>query len=235
MEAMRWRAYLEGGELDLALLEDQFDRGDAVVGRDDNGYWVESPRFEGLTALADVQCIARDVLNAMNGVAALVYQSYRPANLRDHFRDSAGNTFVLMTAAIVATGHLAAEVHAHGPNGELIPPPPPPRPPTMGPDYLRVALLHPNVREVLDLLAPGPADWVTLYKVYEVIKVEGGHKRWAPMSEYNAFTASANLPSVSGRDARHARSASGRPKRTMTLDQARAFIRGVLDAWIWSK
>jgi hypothetical protein len=172
----------------------------------------------------------------MNGVAALVYESYRPVRLNDRFSDGAGSTFVLLTGAIVATSHLSAVLEARGPHGELIPaPPPPPPPPTPGPDYLSVARRDANVREVLDLLARGPADWVTLYKVYEVIEAEGGHMRWASKSSYSAFTASANLPSVSGPDARHARSTSGRPKRTMTLDQALAFIKGVVRAWISSK
>ena len=107
---------------------------------------------------------------------------------------------------------------------------------TRGPAYLRVANVDANVREVLKLLGGDFADWMTLYKVYEVIRDDGDPARWATKAEYRVFTGSANHPLVSGSDGRHARAPSpSPPKRTMTIDEGRAFIQRVALAWISSK
>jgi hypothetical protein len=231
MDVMGWRAYLEGHQFDLDLLVEQFDRGQVVVRRDGDQCWMESPDFAALAEPGELQRVSGNLLSEMNGAAALVDASYRRVELTDRFSDGTGSNFVLLSAAIEARIRGTAVGEVRGPDGELIPPPPP----TPGPDYLAVARRDPNIREVLKLLGGGPGDWVTLYKIFEVIRADGNHTRWAPESEYSAFTVSANLPSVSGSDARHARGTPGSPKRTMTIHDARAFIRRVALAWVSSK
>jgi hypothetical protein len=234
MGTMSWKAYLEGHSFDLGLLVEQFDRGQVLVRCDGNQYWMESPDFDALTEPGEVQRVAGKLLSEMNGAATLVDASFRTVELTNGFSDGPGSNIVLLTGAIAVRSRFAtATAEVRGPDGELIPPPP--APPTLGPDYLAVALHDGNVREVLDLLGGGPGDWVTLYKIYEIIRDDGHHTRWAPESDYRALTASANLPSVSGSDARHARGSIGSPKRTMTIHDARAFIRRVALAWVSSK
>jgi hypothetical protein len=227
---MSWRAYLEGHPFDLDLLVEQFDRGQVVVRRDGDQYWMESPDFEALTEASEVQRVCRSLLSAMNGAAALVDANCRRVELTDRFSDGTGPIFVLASAAIEARTRVTAVGEVRGPDGELIAPPP-----TPGPDYLAVARREPNVREVLGLLGRGPGDWASLYKIFEVIRDDGQYERWAADSEYRAFTASANRPSVGGSDARHARAAPRSPKRTMTIHDAREFIRRVTLAWVSSK
>jgi len=234
MGTMSWRAYMEGDQFDLDLLVEQFDRGQVVVRSDGDQYWMESPGFEVLTETGEVQRVAGKLLSEMNGAAALVDASFRRVELTNGFSDGRGSTIVLLTGGIAVRSRSAtATAEVRGPDGELIPPPP--APPTLGPGYLAVAHQDENVREVLDLLGGDPGDWVTLYKIYEIIRDDGHRTKWAPESDYSAFTASANLPSVSGSDARHARANTGSPKRTMTIHDARAFIRRVALAWISSK
>jgi hypothetical protein len=192
---------------------------------------LESPHFEGLTEPGAVQRSARKLLDLVNGAAALVDPSYRPVVLMNRFRDDAGQNFVLASANLTARSRLAvATAEVRGPDGKVVPPPPPP--PTLGPEYMAAASRDPNVREVLDVLSDGPGDWVELYKVFEVIRDDGKPTKWAAEADYSAFRASANLPSVSGADARHARRSSGNPKRTMSIHEARDFIRKVSIAWI---
>jgi hypothetical protein len=228
--AMSWRAYLEGHPFDLDLLVEQFDRGQVVVRRDGDQCWMESPDFEALTEASEVQRVSCNLLSAMNGAAALVDASYRRVELTDRFSDGTGSMFVLLSAAIEARSRGTAVAKVRGPDGGLIAPPP-----TPGPDYLAAGRRDQNVREVLQLLGCGPGDWASLYKIFEVIRADGRHTRWATDPEYRAFKLSANLPSVSGSDARHARVALRSPKRTMTIHDAREFIRRVALVWVSSK
>jgi hypothetical protein len=227
---MSWRAYLEGHPFDLDLLVEQFDRGQIVVRRDGDQYWMESPDFEALTEASEVQRVSRSQLSAINGAAALIDASYRRVELTDRFSDGTGSIFVLASTAIEARTGVTAVAEVRGPDGGLIA-----APLTAGPEYLAVARQAQNVWEVLELLGRGPADWASLYKIFEVIRDDGNYRRWATKSEYSAFTASACLPSVSGSDARHARAATRSPKRTMTIHEAREFIRRVSLAWVSSK
>jgi hypothetical protein len=80
-------------------------------------------------------------------------------------------------------------------------------------------------------------DWFDLYKIYEIVRANvGGQKpleakNWVRPSDLSAFSASANLPSISGAAARHAR-LSGDPKHTMSLHQARTTINHLVAAWL---
>jgi hypothetical protein len=90
---------------------------------------------------------------------------------------------------------------------------------------------------VLEILTEAPQPgWGELYKVHEIIRdsikpdtIPG--RGWADGATDSAFTASANLPGVSGSAARHARM-DGTPKRTMTVDQGREYIRTVVVRWL---
>jgi len=100
------------------------------------------------------------------------------------------------------------------------------------------AMRHPDAAEALQIMGrPEPTTWIDLYKVYEVVReAQGGEvglirSDLATKPDISAFTGSANLPSVSGEDARHARLA-GTPKRTMQIAEARDFIGRLLTTWI---
>ena len=134
------------------------------------------PRLRALADAGDVQASASRLLYQMNGAAALVDSTYRPVKLMDRLRDTAGTTVLLGSANLTAQGRLTAR-EIRGLDGEVVPSPPPS--PTLGPEYLAAADRDSTVREVLKLLGDGPADWFTLYKVYEVIHADGSDTRWA--------------------------------------------------------
>jgi hypothetical protein len=227
-----WKAYLEGREADLEMLGHQFDQGPEVIGRGDDGCWVTSSRFEGLVDPVDVQRVARRALAEMNGAAALFDANYQPGGLTDRFRDGNGPEVIVANAKIAASFHMIAKGEVRDGNGELISPA---QPSTPGQYYVSVAARDRHASEVLELLSEPPADWVALYKVYEVIEAEGDLPRWASNAEFKAFTASANRPSVGGSGARHAREQPGTPKKTITLAEGQEFIKRVVIVWIASK
>jgi hypothetical protein len=121
----------------------------------------------------------------------------------------------------------------------------PPLPPPPGPNYVRLADGDRDVADALRFLgSPDEPDWFLLWKVFEIIEnAVGGRKGivaagWATTADLNAFGVSANLETVSGDDARHARKAkaSGRPPvRTMDPREARRFVYGLARSWLDSK
>jgi hypothetical protein len=75
-----------------------------------------------------------------------------------------------------------------------------------------------------------------LYKVHEIIRHSMMPDKipelgWADKNTDSAFTGSANLPAVSGSEARHA-GMVGTPKHTMTLGDGRSYISELVANWL---
>lgn len=125
-------------------------------------------------------------------------------------------------------------VTATAPDGTPVPPRHSPSP---WPGRFALATSNPDVAEVLEIYGrPEPPGWSDLYKIHEIIRDSIKPQKipdlgWGEKATDSAFTASANLPGVSGSDARHARMA-GTPKHTMTIDQARRYISNLTARWL---
>ena len=83
-------------------------------------------------------------------------------------------------------------------------------------------------------------DWITLYKIYEVIEKDLTKCRmvsngWATKDEIKAFKGSANHPSVSGDDSRHSVLRGPTPQLQLHLADARHLIKRILRQWLHSK
>ena len=84
-------------------------------------------------------------------------------------------------------------------------------------------------------------NWTGLYKLYEIIRSDVGgktalsQKRWVDEADLIRFTRTADHPSASGRDARHAASNNEPPKVPMSLEEAKRLIRQVGQSWIEHK
>ncbi|MGH9340095.1 MAG: hypothetical protein ACRD1R_11045 [Acidobacteriota bacterium] len=94
------------------------------------------------------------------------------------------------------------------------------------------ALKSPAVAKALRLF-DGPADWVNLYRMLEVVEDAVGGRQalvalgWISKGDLERFTISSNHPRVSGDRARHG-VMKGTPKRRMDLQEARALLKGLL-------
>ncbi len=85
-------------------------------------------------------------------------------------------------------------------------------------------------------------DWVNLYRLLEVVREDvGGEDQiedngWAKEDEIESFTATANNSSVIGDEARHGQiDGSGQPSKTMTLREARPWIKSIVFQWLEAK
>lgn len=61
--------------------------------------------------------------------------------------------------------------------------------------------------------------------------LDGNERDLRMLTDLLSTTASANLPAVSGLEARHARK-KGNPKHTMTIDLGRAYIGDLVAKWM---
>jgi hypothetical protein len=81
-------------------------------------------------------------------------------------------------------------------------------------------------------------DWFNLYKAWEIVcdAADGSHaivgNGWAAERDRRRFTGTAQSRTELGDEARHASERYKAPKDPMTLNEARAFVRSVIRAWV---
>ncbi len=99
--------------------------------------------------------------------------------------------------------------------------------------YAKAHMQEPLVREVLHWLKM-PASGDSLGKIDDIIKDHAGNRLWelASKTQISRFRRSINHPDVLGRDARHAVMATDPPPDPMSLEEASAFARTLVDAWV---
>src|SRR5262245_54716561 len=158
------KIWLEGEDPDLMLLEDLFpDRGYIHVARDKQGWYMTAPDLDTLfsepSMLFDA---ARELLDMVNGVATLTYGSFSSVRLTGQFSEDAGTRH-----AVILVPSIVSRVRVPSPtiiiDGQVQPRVSPAQ------MFMEVALADPDVAEVLRLSA-GPLDWVSMYKVWEIIR-----------------------------------------------------------------
>jgi hypothetical protein len=219
---------------DLPELARVFDDGDPQVRRMDDGTFVleSSSQFGGLETFNEVCDKADPLLDLMNGAMKADDFTFRPASLSNvgwdetgaqHARAMAGTATQRVRARIVAAGTV---------DGAVRPPPPDP-----ARQIFDLRSTDQNVQDALRLMGKKDLDWITLFKILEIIEKDVGGEKviaeygWASRSRLGVFTASSNHQGASGDDARHARM-SGTPKEAMTLAEGRAFIQAILLPWL---
>jgi hypothetical protein len=117
-------------------------------------------------------------------------------------------------------------------------PPPPPRSAVL----LDLAAADAAIAKVLRLLSGSDAmTWVGLYRIHEVIEndVGGQHKLekegWGSAEDLRRFKHSANSVQVGGDKSRHGKEPQFPPKNPMTLAEAEAYAKYIVQASLASK
>ena len=241
-----WQVQLEGDVRNLEFLANTFSTGSRKVLRDDNGlgFLYESDSFHSCHSSKDVERIAESELATLSGIlrlerdarAELKYGAvYRldPAGGRDIFmsiHESLQARFemgVVTPVITVAEGNVIAQ-----------PPPPPPRSAVL----LQLAAADSAIAKVLRLLSASDAmNWVGLYRLHEVIEddVGGQHQLqkqgWGSADDLRRFKHSANSVQVGGDKSRHGKEPQVPPKNPMTLAEAEAYAKYIVQVWLASK
>ena len=241
-----WQVQLEGDARDVTFLAEVFPTGPRKVLRDvmGSGYLYESDSFHSCLTSQEVEQLAESELAVLSGILKLERDArdglkygavfrLNPAGGRDVFvsihdslqvRVEAGAATVIVTDA---AGNVIAQ-----------PLPPPPRSTVL----LRLAAEDTAIAKVLRLLSASDAmTWVGLYRIHEVIQddVGGQHKLetqgWGSADDLRRFKHSANSVQVGGDKSRHGKEPQVPPKNPMTLAEAEAYAKYIVQTWLTGK
>lgn len=228
---------LTGDPFDLDMILRLFPKGPVRIVRDSDGTtYLSADAFEGLKDAFAVHDAAKSVAVMINGGAWAVDPYFRFVQLGSGVDNDANpnrkyaivNDRITMRdqATVIVTNSDGAIVEQVGGVSR-----------EEGTRMLAKANSDSAMTESLRILGSGPADWVRLYKVFEVLREDAGgetqfcRRTGVTRAEIKAFTASANRPDVSGDDARHGHLPGGPPRRTMTLAEGRALVQRLIQDW----
>jgi len=228
---MNWSARLSGHDFDLETLAEAFGVGEPKVSRDaDGNYILESAEFDDCATAVEVKERAEGLLLRMNGAARAMDLTFRPVSLDGYFKNAIGLHAIVVGGTVTARGKAYAAVVTGVTTAPL--------PAPAASAWTTLAKASTNVDDALRLLSAAELDWVTLYKLFEIVKHDVGganaiaHAGWATNAQLSAFTASANRPDVSGDGARHARLPGGPPKKVLALADARQLVQHLVKSWL---
>jgi hypothetical protein len=238
-----WQVQLEGDARDLDFLVKICITGQYKVLRDENTaeYLYESASFYSCTLFEEVERLAEEELAVLSGILKLERNGccclkfgavYRP-------NQSGGrDIFVRIRESLqvrAEVGSVTAVVIDAAGNVITQPETAPPRLLVL----LQLAARDAAVAKVLRLLStPDAMSWVGLYRIKEVIEndVGGQHKfkakGWGSLGDLRRFDHSANSVQVGGDKSRHGKEPQMPPKNPMTPEEAEAYVKYIVQAWL---
>lgn len=233
-----WLFRLKGHPFDLEELADQFTSADRNVKKDQDGYYyLRSSEFKNLTDSEAVRERGSELLGYMNSAMKLFFgPSYRPVEFDTVTRiDEDGQRYHTVGSSIWIGGRSRAIIkptliRADGTVEDVW------QAPTKLNTLVSLAKRSEKVADALRFYERG--DWVNLYKAWEVVcdAAGGSHavvnNGWATELKRNRFTGTAQSRAQLGDEARHASEKYKAPKNPMSLEEAREFVRSVIQAWI---
>lgn len=236
-----WQVRLQGDPLDLQFLEQTFVNGPRRVLRDETyGHLYESDSFQAASKAEEVEAIAKAELAILSGILKIdraARQGLAAGTTYLLHPDGRRDLFVNIHEGVHArafVGALVASLEDASGNKVVLPAPPP-----RAKVLLDLATSNDAVAKVLRLLdAPDSVTWSGLYRIYEVVENDAGglgNKPWCSAAEVARFKRSANSVSASGDQARHGSEQATPPANPMTLPEAEAFWRYVIQAWLADK
>ena len=239
-----WQVQVQGSGSDLEHLEKYFSSGSQRFQHDKiaTGFLYGSDRFEGCTDSNQVLKIAEEELLILSGVLKVARESRDSLKIGGVFRMNANgrrDIFVHIHEGARATAEVGVlSVSVTGPDGKTITNAPSPRTVILS----RVALEDAAVTKAMRLLAaPDSESWVSLYRLYEVVKADVGGEQalkqhaWGSTTDFERFRRSANSVTVAGDRARHGSENTQPPTKPMTVEEAVAFVNYIVNAWLATK
>jgi hypothetical protein len=241
-----WQVKLEGDIRDLEFLANILGSGTRKVLRDErsSGYLYESDSFHSCSTSEDVERLAEEELAVLSGILKLERDARDGLKYGAVYRTNQNggrDIFMRIHESLeirVEMGAVTAVVTDAAGNVITQPAPPPPRSVVL----LQLAAGDAAVAKVLRLLsAPDAMTWVSLYRNHEVIEhdVGGQHKLekqgWGSPDDLRRFKHSANSVQVGGDKSRHGKEPQVPPQNPMTLAEAEAYFKYIVQAWLTSK
>lgn len=237
-----WHVRLIGHGFDLEDLSTQEGSPDWIIFKEEGDYFLKSSAFDNLNNAEKVHEVAADILDRLNGLAKLRFESFQPLEtgavsyIND---DGKRHQFVSLSATLTMRSRLSVRATVIKPDG-TVDTSDKKRPSIIELGY-SITQKDANAAEALRIFGSLEANWFNLYKVFEIIRDDvGGHAqliraRWVSKNNIGRFTGTAQSSDILGDEARHARYRGGPPSDPMSLPEAKSFIKTILEQWIKSK
>ena len=237
---MGWEVCLTGDAADLGMLAGSFTRPDFAISKSGEEFLLTSPEFEALNAADKIRDRAVVFIELLNGAARLALESRTPVGIGgvnrrhpDGCRDvvvfpEPGVFHCRLLAPSLTVTHLDGSTETYHPADPIR-------------DWIKLASTDNAVEKALKLLSSGVWDWVNLYRVLEVVKVDcKGFKNiegngWATIKAMERFKRTANSWGAVGKEARHAAESTMPPSKPMSLPEAKSLVLGIVQSWLCAK
>lgn len=236
---MKWEVEIVGDKFDLKELSKTLVDDELRIREENGRYLLESTRFENLNNPEEVSSLAVGILEILTGSTRLSIGGRTPihvANTAKIGSDGVRYAYLRVTDFINARDTITnIEITKEDGTKKLI------HSTHSVPGWIKLGLTNQNVAKALRLYGSDEHNWVSLYRIYEVIEEDVGgldkiiNNGWATKSSIKRFKHTANSPSTVGDDSRHGKESSTPPSNPMDIGEARALVEFMLHNWLKSK
>lgn len=235
---MKWDVQITGDVFDLRELSKSLVDDELRVFERNGQYCLESNTFETLTTPEKVSSLAKEILQVLTGAVRLSLGGRTPLHVANIARLPPGGdreVFLTLSDTIHARTTMALEIVKANGTTQVV------GPADKVPGWVRLGLGDSKVAKALRLLGTDEHNWVSLYRLYEVIEEDvGGVDRlakcgWAARTAIRRFKYTANSPGAVGDASRHGKESTTPPTDPMDISEARALVELILHNWLRSK
>lgn len=240
-----WEVAIQGHSMDLEYLARRFKSGPVVVVRrdDQNGYVLRLAEFANCPDSESVLAAAERQLVLLTGVLKVDRNAVDPLKAGAVYKKHPGgglDVFVFVRDTLQVRIDVGEPIVAvTDSDGRVLPQP---IVESRSVRIMRLCATDSAVEKAMRLVAAADArSWVGLYRIYEVVESDVGgqaalgQESWGSETDQDRFKHSANSVTVAGDHARHGKEYKQPPKDPMTLEEAGAYVDGVLKGWLASK
>ena len=232
---MEWEVQIAGDATDLTELSKSLTDDEACIEVRNGMFFLRSTRFNNLGTSEEVASLSADILSLLTGSARLALGGRTPitvANIAKIREDGGRDIFISISETIHVRDFIGIEMHSTDGSIQVF------HPAHEVPEWVKLGLLDPQVAKALRLFGASEHDWVSLYRLYEVIEQDVGgvekiaNKKWATIASIKRFKHTANSPTSTGDVSRHGKESTSPPKHPMELGEARALVELILHSWL---
>jgi hypothetical protein len=234
-----WVVQLAGNTGDLAALAKSLTGADIHISHDGQDYVLMSDQFAESDEAGAVHRKAEELVAFLNGASRLALDTIQLIRVGAVYRrrdDGKSDTFVFLEPAVSRSSTFAPTVELTYVDGtvEKFHPADPVK------EWARLWLKNEKIANVFRILAGGTLDWVSLYRIFEIVRDDVGGldaikaNGWATKKSMSLFKRTANSPGATGLDSRHGVESTQPPSHPMTISEARALVNSIVHAWLRS-
>lgn len=231
---MEWKVNLSGDSYLLQCLSSNIiQTGELKIFEDDGHFYLTNKEFENLTSVDEVRNLAKEIIEMINGISFLLFGKKGTifSNSISKQNDVGGyNQFVFPETVILNLTVNQPSNSSTNEDGSLSYS----SPLSLTQNLLLSAKTNSKKATIFRLLSSGNIDWVSLYRLYEVIYSDIGDQifSWTNKNTIKNFKHTCNSISAIGDDCRHGLEKENPPKNPMSLIEAQNLIKLIINKYL---